>query len=183
MVCERCILTIRNEFEVFGIRVNEVQLGMVTYDSNQKSVSWELVELRLNSLGFQLVQDRKRAIVKEVKNLVEEIYSGNYDFPYSFRFSKVISDRLLLDYDFISKTFSVQENMTIEKFLMDYRLEKVKEFLMYSSKSISDISYNLGFSSIAHMSRQFKSFTGLTPSYFRSISPTKQIFSAPTPSF
>jgi AraC-like DNA-binding protein len=173
MVCDRCILTIQNEFSRIGIPIVDVQLGLLTFNSKQSPINWELVSQKLSYLGFQLLEDRKKITVREVKNLVREICSGDYDFPYSFRLSKLVSDRLHLDYDYISGVFSSSENITIEKYFLEYRIEKAKEFLVYSSKSISEISFMLGFNSIAHMSRQFKMLTGLTPSYFRSVAVRK----------
>jgi AraC family transcriptional regulator len=125
-------------------------------------------------LGFTLLEDKKEKLVKETKGLMAEVYSGSFDFPTRFRFSELAARRLQKDYDTISATFSAVENTTLEKYIIDFRIEKVKEFLVYTPQTLGDISFRLGFSSVAHLSRQFKEITGINPSYFKSIRVQKE---------
>jgi AraC-like DNA-binding protein len=111
--------------------------------------------------------------------MVAEIYGGDFDFPEPFRFSTYISEKLQRHYDNISSVFSIREQKTIEKYIIDFRIEKIKEYLVYTSQTLADIAFRLGFSSVAHLSRQFKTFTGFNPSYFKSLQAGKiQIISA-----
>jgi AraC-like DNA-binding protein len=112
--------------------------------------------------------------VTDVKKITKEIYSGDFDFPVRFRFAVYISEKLHKDYDLISATFSAIEKKTLEKYIIDYRIEKIKEFLVYSSQTLSDMAFRLGFSSVAHLSRQFKTVTGFNPSWYRSLKETKK---------
>ena len=124
---------------------------------------------RLAPLGFSLLEDRKMKMANEVKALVEEAYGGAFDFPDNFRFSRFLTERLNKDYDVISDAFIAMEKKTIEQYVTDYRINKVKDFLVYSQLTLSDIAFRLNFNSVAHLSTRFKQVTGLTPSFFREI--------------
>lgn len=169
MVCQRCILVIKSELENLGIQPVKVALGEVTMIASTKEPDYVAVEEKLRPLGFSLLEDKKVKVVREVKKLVEEVYSGVYDFPDAFRFSEFIVSKLHRDYDTISAQFSLLEHQTLERYIIDYRIEKIKELLVYSSITLTDIAFKLNFSSVAHLSRQFKQYTGLTPSYFKEI--------------
>lgn len=169
MVCQRCILVITSELEKLGIQPVKVALGEVTVITSTKEPYYAAVEEKLRPLGFSLLEDKKVKIVREVKKLVEQVYSGTYEFPDTFRFSELIVSELHRDYDTVSALFSLLEHQTLERYIIDYRIEKIKEFLVYSTLTLADIAYKLNFSSVAHLSRQFKQYTGLTPSYFKEI--------------
>lgn len=169
MVCQRCISTVTNTLAGLGIHATEVKLGQVVLDPSHYFTNFQPLSKKLQQLGFSLLEDKKAILLNEIKNLVKEVYSGNYDFPYNFRFSVLASKRLNLDYDTISAAFCSQEKITLEKYIINFRIEKVKEFLVYTSDNLDDISFKLGFSSMAHLSRQFKQVTGTNPSYFRSL--------------
>ena len=108
-------------------------------------------------------------MVKEIKQFVAQVYSGDFDFPERFRFSEFVKQKLQKEYDIISDAFIASEKKTIEQYIIDYRINKVKEFLVYSNFTLSDIAFKLNFTSMAHLSAQFKQQTGLTPSFFRDI--------------
>ena len=169
MVCQRCISTVAQLFTELGIPTAEVKLGQVVLGSPGNFSNLAILSHKLQQLGFSLLEDKKATLLNEIKDLVKEVYSGDYDFPYNFRFSILASNRLKLDYDAISAAFSAQEKITLEKYIINFRIEKVKEFLVYSTDTLDDISFKLGFSSMAHLSRQFKQVTGISPSYFRSL--------------
>jgi AraC family transcriptional regulator len=174
MVCDRCILVIKNELQTLGYTPVKISLGEVTVLVYGKSIDVSLIKERLTSLGFQLLEDQKVKVVEEVKKLVEEGYSGTFDFPINFRFSTLVKDRLNKDYDTLSNIFSLLEQKTLERFIIDYRIEKVKEYLVYSTDPLSDIAFKLNYSSVPHLSKQFKQITGLNPSYFREVQKSKQ---------
>ena len=169
MVCQRCIIVIQRELYKLGLNPVNVSLGEVTVITSNKVPDLKTIEESLSPLGFQLLEDKKIKIVKEVKKLVQEVYSGSYDFPDDFRFSDLIVATFHRDYDTISGLFSLLEHKTLERYIIDFRIEKVKEFLVYSSLSLADIAFKLNYSSVAHLSRQFKQHTGLTTSHFKEI--------------
>jgi AraC family transcriptional regulator len=173
MVCNRCIMTVKNELESLGHRSVSVSLGAVSFISSAALHAQDELEKRLALLGFSLLEDKKTKMVKAVKALVEEVYSGNYDFPDGFRFSRLLAERLCKDYDVISDAFVAVEKKTIEQHIIEYRINKVKEMLMYTTGTLADIAFRLNFNSVAHLSAQFKQQTGLTPSFFKEIKKQK----------
>ncbi|MFL5747746.1 MAG: helix-turn-helix domain-containing protein [Niastella sp.] len=173
MVCDRCILTIREQLNELKIPVNGISLGEVTTVLALSVPDMAALEERLRPLGFTLLEDKKTKLARDVKALVEKVYSGNYNFPPDFRFSDVVVSHLNKDYNSVSAVFSELEKITLEKYIIDYRIEKVKELLVYTNDTLPDIAFKLGFSSAAHLSRQFKSHTGLNTSYFKEIRKSK----------
>lgn len=173
MVCDRCILTIRDVFKELNVPIVNITLGEITTVSALSASDTAALNERLTALGFTLLEDKKTKLVHSIKGLVEQVYSGNYDFPNDFRFSDVLVNTLKRDYNAVSSIFSESENVTLEKYTMEYRIGKAKELLVYTDESLTDIAYKLGFSSAAHLSRQFKVNTGLNPSYFQDIRKTK----------
>jgi len=174
MVCQRCIIVIKRELMDMGLNPVNVSLGEVTVITSDKAPDLHMIEERLNLLGFHLLEDKKVKTVNEVKKLVAQVYSGSYDFPDDFRFSDLVVSVFHKDYDTISSLFSLLEHKTLERFIIDFRIEKVKEFLVYTSYSLSHIAFKLNYSSVAHLSRQFKQHTGLTTSHFRDIQNQKR---------
>jgi AraC family transcriptional regulator len=177
MVCERCISSVKQVLENMGLQLTDVSLGQVSFSVAGDAPDISAIDEKLKPFGFNVLVDKRLKLVKDVKALVEEVYSGDFDFSERFRFSEFIGERLKKDYDTIATVFTAQENTTIEKYIIDYRVEKVKEFLVYTVQTLADISFRLGFSSVAHLSRQFKTVTGFNPSHFRSIRSNKQLIS------
>ena len=169
MVCNRCIHVIKSELQSLGVQTGQVTLGEVTVFRSDKLPDEQLIATRLNALGFELLEDKKLKLVRDVKLIIEEVLSGEYNFPVNFRLSELLVARISKDYNTISALFSLVEQKTIETYFIEYRIEKIKELLVYSSYSVADIAFRLNFSSVAHLSRQFKQYTGLTTSHFRNI--------------
>jgi AraC-like DNA-binding protein len=165
MVCPRCISTVQQELSASGLQVSHVELGSATIQSATPP-DLNAIAAQLESLGFSLLEDKNQQLVKQVKEVVTQVYSGEFDFPPQFRFSKWVAEKLSRSYDLLSAVFSTAEGTTLEKYILAYRVEKVKELLVYTPATLADIAFRLGFSSEAHLSRQFKTLTGLTPSYF-----------------
>jgi len=168
MVCRRCQMTVETELQEMGHTPVKVSLGEVTFIPGDEH-DLAALEERLNVLGFRLLEDKKLKMTKDVKQLVEEVYGGNYDFPERFRFTDLVKQRFQKDYASISDAFIASEKKTIEQYIIDYRINKVKEFLVYSGLTLADIAFKLNFNSVAHLSAQFKQYTGLTPSFFKAI--------------
>ncbi|MFN4315316.1 MAG: AraC family transcriptional regulator [Chitinophagaceae bacterium] len=181
MVCDRCVSTVKSELENMGLQVTDVGLGEVSFSVTGDIPDTELIDEKLKPLGFSVLMDKRLKLVKNIKALVEEVYSGDFDFPSEFRFSELASEKLQKDYNTIRSVFTSLENTTIEKFIIDFRIEKVKEFLVYTPQTLADISFRLGFSSVAHLSRQFKTVTGFNPSHLRAIRMDKQRISDKLP--
>jgi copper chaperone CopZ len=169
MVCYRCISTVKHELESIGLQLDDISLGEVTLSAGTEITDLNLIREQLKPFGFSLLEDKRARLVTDVKQLVAVIYGGDFDFPEPFRFSTYISEKLQGDYDNISSVFSIREQKTIEKYIIDFRIEKIKEYLVYTPQTLADIAFRLGFSSVAHLSRQFKTFTGFNPSYFKSL--------------
>lgn len=172
MVCKRCIMTVEAELQRRGYMPVELSLGEVSFLSDEASEAADLAA-GLSLLGFQVLEDPKVQIVKAVKLLVGEVYSGNFDFPDRFRFSALVKERFRQSYDTVSDAFAAAENKTIEKYITDFRIGKVREMLVYEDISLADIAFRLNFSSAAYLSAHFKQFTGLTPSYFKKVKKEK----------
>ena len=168
MVCGRCLMTVETELQQLGHTPVKLSLGEVSFIMNEAKDA-AMLEERLSRLGFSLLEDKQVKIAKEVQQLVEEVYSGDFDFPERFRFSLFAKERLQKGYDAISDAFIATQKKTIEQYIIEYRINKVKEFLVYSHFTLSDIAFRLNFTSAAHLCRQFKQQTGLTPSFFKEI--------------
>ena len=172
MVCNRCVLIVSSEVQALGYTPEKVSLGEVNFDTTNQEINLTKVEEKLEQHGFQLLEDPKVKMIKEVKQLVAEVYSGEYDFPHTFRFYDVVR-KYWNNYETVSDTFIAQEKMMLERYIIDYRINKVKEYLVYSSDTLADIAFKLNFNSVAHLSAQFKQITGLTPSFFKEIKKQK----------
>lgn len=173
MVCQRCITIVKSKLEQLGMEPVQISLGQVTVITAGQLFETKVIEEKLAPLGFKLLEDKKVKTINEIKRLVAHVYSGEYDFPEHFRFSDLIVDTFHKDYDKLSALFSLVEKQTLEKYIIDYRIGKIKEFLVYTSLTLLDIAIRLNYSSVAHLSRQFKQYTGLNPSHFKEIKKTK----------
>ena len=161
------MISVRAELLTLGLTPQKVELGAVTVISHSGNIDTTIVDQKLRPLGFELLEDRKLSLVNKVKELVTYVYSGDFDFPYRFRFSDIIEKRLSKDYSIVSTLFAMVERKTLEKYIIEFRIEKTKEMLAYSEATLTDISYKLNYSSVAHLSKQFRQITGMTPTEFR----------------
>jgi AraC family transcriptional regulator len=173
MVCQRCVLTVENIFNDLKIPFHKISLGEV--DLAEKLADNELNELgqELNKVGFELIERRVNKIIEDIKKAVMEYLSLGMDNE-NLKLSSFIVKKIPYDYSYLSDLFSTIEGKTIEQFFILSRIEKVKELLVYDQLSLTEISYQTGFSSIHHLSAQFKKVTGLTPSHFKKIATDKR---------
>ena len=165
MVCPRCIMAVEQVFTDMGIRPERVQLGVVMFNKELTDKQLSDASDKLEALGFTLLEDARNQLVEKIKStIIEHIHhQGESSVP----FSQVLSSALNRDYSQLSKLFSATEGTTIEHYIILQKIEKVKELLAYNQLTLSEIAYQLGYSSVAHLSAQFKKTTGLTPSRFR----------------
>ncbi len=173
MVCYRCISAVEQAFYEIGYKVTSVHLGAVSISTKEVLPDTNLIESAVKSLGLSLIEDKKATIVRQVKDIITIVYSGDFDFPYAFRLSSLLQKKLQQDYDTISSIFSATEGVTLEKYTINYRLRRAKEYLLYSNYTLNDIAFKLGYNSAAHFSRQFKELTGLTAKQYKQMCSNK----------
>lgn len=166
MVCNRCVMVVRAELERLGFGVESVKLGEAELRGEPTREQMSRLAERLRELGFELLEDRTSRIIEAVKNCIIELVRAEPAVP-EVNLSDYLSEKLRLDYKYISGLFSAKQGRTIEKYFIAQKIERVKELLIYGELTLSEIAFRLGYSSVAHLSAQFKRTTGLTPSYFR----------------
>lgn len=173
MVCDRCILVIRSVLTEMGLTPESIVLGEVALEQELDQQQLETFKHRIEALGFELINDKKSRQIEMIKALtIERI--NNAELVEQDKFSDYLKDRLHCDYNYLSHLFSTIEGITIEQYQIKQKIEKVKELLVYEEMTLTEISHQLGYSSVAHLSRQFKKITGLTPSYFKQLKDARQ---------
>lgn len=166
MVCKRCIAAVEHVMLQHGLDVKSITLGEVVIDDKYIEEKKERIKQDLEALGFEWIDDKRERLVEAVKNLIVElIQDKNNDL--SVNLSDYLSQHLHYEYTTISSLFSEVQGMTIEKYYIAQKIEKVKELLFYDELSLSEIADRLHYSSVAHLSNQFKKVTGMTPSQFK----------------
>ena len=167
MVCDRCIMAVRQQLENIGLIYKNVQLGQVELASDPEPEQLVLLRKSLQNSGFELLDDKKSKLVERIKTTIVSMIQGYSEDEFNKKISASLEEKLLMDYHYLSTLFSSIEGVTIEKYVILQRIEKVKELLMYDELSLSEISFQMGYSSVQHLSQQFKKITGLTPSQFK----------------
>lgn len=168
MVCDRCMAAVRRELEKEGLPFKAIQLGEVELEAEAPKEQLERLSKGLQEAGFELLDDRKAKIVEKIKNVIVSLVHRNEEET-NLKLSALLEEKLRLDYHYLTTLFSAVEGVTIEKYAILQRIEKVKELLMYGESSLSEIADDMGYSSVQHLSQQFKKITGLTPSQFRDL--------------
>jgi YesN/AraC family two-component response regulator len=166
MVCRRCIAVVKDIFLSQGLQVYKVNLGEITYQENVVLPLKKLDEL-LRTEGFEILTDRQSAIIQKVKDLVANELS-NSEIPLR-NFTSIVTENLHMEYDTVSALFSQTEGIKLEQYLISKRIEKVQGLLANTRYSLTDIAFQVGYSSVHHLSNQFKKITGMTPSRFREL--------------
>jgi AraC family transcriptional regulator len=170
MVCDRCIRVVREELTNLGLDVRSIRLGEVIVANGSKKLDLEKVRRVLHENGFELIDDQRMKLIEKIKTLIiNRIHHSDGDDEINVNFSKYIAEQVGHDYSYVSKLFSSIENVTIEKFIILQRIERVKELLVYDELTLSEIAYRMGYSSVQHLSSQFKDVTGFTPTYFKAL--------------
>jgi AraC-like DNA-binding protein len=169
MVCARCIKSVTTIFQAAGAKIKEIELGKVTVDEELPEPVMEKVRNELKAEGFEIIDDQRMKLVEQVKNLIVELVHMKDLDELKENLSDYLSKRLQKDYTYISNLFSSIENTTIEQYFILQKIEKVKEWLVYDELTLSEMAFRLGYSSVAHLSSQFKKITGFTPSEFKKL--------------
>jgi AraC-like DNA-binding protein len=174
MVCNRCVLVIRNTLENLGYPSVLVSMGEVDFENQPLSkADIEQIEQAIEPLGFELIGDKKLAMIERIKTSLIELTNGDTVLD-DFKLSDYVAAQLKQDYHSLSHLFSSVEGITIEKYFILLKVERIKELLVYDELSQSEIAWRLGYSSPAHLSAQFKQVTGMTPSAFKKLKDNKQ---------
>lgn len=166
MVCPRCIMTVEQILKEQGLKVEKVSLGEAELTDVLNETQLDQINQSLQEVGFEILDDQKKQQIEKIKSLIiQKVQSGAIEEH--FILSNYLATSLLKDYSYLSKLFSEQQGITIEQFFILQKIEKVKEWLMYDEFSLNEISWKLGYSSVQHLSAQFKRITGMTPSAFK----------------
>lgn len=169
MVCNRCIKVVRDELTNLGLHIEDIRLGEVFLTESGEEIDYEVVKKTLEANGFELLDDRKSLLIERVKNAVVEVVHQKETIDMHINWSHYIQEKVGVDYQYLSSLFSSTEGITIEKYIILQRIERVKEWLVYDEYNTSEIAYKLGYSSVQHLSTQFKKVTGMTPSEFKKL--------------
>lgn len=166
MVCNRCIMAVRDTLERLGLTTRTVTLGLAELCETPSDTQRAALRTALEALGFELIDDRREQEVERIRNAVVAWVHHDGGDP-RLHLSDYLAERLGRDYDTLSRLFSEETGSTIEKYLIAQRIERAKELLSYGELTLSQIADELHYSSVAYLSTQFKSVTGMTPSAFR----------------
>ena len=168
MESDRCIEMVKSELIKLGVNYKTVELGKVEVKENISIERLQAIDMALRSSGLELMIDQKKLIIEKIKEAVHQMIHISDDIS-KLNFSDYISKKVNHNYSYLSGLFSGMEGITIEKYMILEKIEYVKELLIYGEFSLSDIAYKLQYSSVAHLSNQFKKITGSTPSFFRKL--------------
>jgi AraC-like DNA-binding protein len=173
MVSTRCKMAVKEELKKLGLHFIPVELGEVDIMEDLSSDQRELLKTALLSLGFELIDDKRSVLIEKIKHIIIEMVH-NMDEPIKMKFSNYLSEKLSHDYTYMANLFSDIQGTTIAQFIISLKIERIKELIIYDELSISEIAWKMNYSSVAHLSNQFKKITGLTPSHFKQLKDRKR---------
>ena len=168
MVSLRCKMMVKYELDKLELKYTIVELGEVHIVGNMSPEKLKQFKLALIEMGLDLIDDKKTQLVEKIKNVVIEMIHYAEELPRT-NFSDYLSEKLNMDYTYMSNVFSQTKGITIEQYIMVHRIEKVKELLIYDELTIKEIAYKMNYSGTSHLSNQFKKVTGITPSFFKAM--------------
>jgi AraC-like DNA-binding protein len=173
MVSIRCKMLVKAELEKLGVKHFVVSLGEVDLMETITEEQKEKLRIALQRSGLQMMEDKKAILIEKIKNVIIEMIHYSDELP-KLKNSVYLSDKLGHDYTYLSNIFSEVTGTTIEHYIIIHKIEKAKELLLYDEMNLTQISYVLKYSSVAHLSAQFKKITGLTPSFFKNLKKKKR---------
>ena len=168
MVSHRCKMVVKEELEKLGLQNATVDLGTVETQDDLTPEQLEQLKIVLLRSGLELMEDHRAILIEKIKNVIIEMIHYDDELP-SVNYSDYISEKLGYDYTYLSNMFSEVKGITIQHFIIMHKIEKVKELLLYDELNLTEISYRLHYSSVAHLSNQFKKITGLSPSFYKKL--------------
>jgi AraC-like DNA-binding protein len=166
MVCIRCKMVVKEELGKLGLHHTVVELGEVEVIENISALQHDQIKTALLRSGLELMDDKKSMLIEKIKNVIVELVHYSEE-PLAVNFSEYLSRKMNHDYTYLANLFSEVQGITIEKFFIAHKIERVKELLVYNELNLTEIAYKMHYSSVAHLSTQFKKVTGLTPSHFK----------------
>ena len=166
MVCIRCKIVVKNELTKLGLHCTVVELGEAEILESISAEQHDQIRLAMLKSGLELMDDKRTVLIEKIKNVIIDLVHHS-DEPLTINFSRYLSEKLDHDYTYLANLFSEVQGLTIEKFFIAHKIERVKELLVYNELNLTEISWKLNYSSVGHLSAQFKKVTGVTPSYFK----------------
>jgi len=161
-------MVVQDELTKLGLHYMIVELGEVEIRENISASQHDQFKTALLKSGLELMDDKKSVLIQQIKNVIVELVHYSEE-PLAINFSEFLSQRLNHDYTYLANLFSEVQGTTIEKFIIAHKIERVKELLVYNELNLTEIAYLMHYSSVAHLSTQFKKVTGLTPSHFKQL--------------
>ncbi len=168
MVCNRCKMVVGELFRKVGIENANIEMGKVTFSGEFNAGQKAILRGYLEEVGFEIIDDQRSKIVEAVKKVIIELVRNKLS-ELTVNYSVYLEREIGKDYNYLSNLFTATEGQTIEKYIINQKIERVKELLVYEQLNLSEIAFELGYSSVSHLSNQFKKVTGLTPSHFKEI--------------
>lgn len=168
MVSLRCKLVVKQELEKLGLAHKVVELGVVELLAPISQLQRDQLKQNLLRFGLEVMDDKKSILIEKIKNVIVEMVHYSDEMP-NVNYSDYLSEKLGYDYTYLANIFSEVKGITIQQFIIQHKIERVKEYLLYDELNLTQISYKLHYSSAAHLSNQFKKITGLTPSFYKSL--------------
>lgn len=173
MVSMRCKMIVRDELLKLGLKYIVIDLGMVEILEDITQAQHDILKENLLKSGLELLDDKRSILIDKIKNVIIEMIHYSDEIP-KVNYSDYISEKLGYDYTYLSNIFSEVKGTTIQNFIIIHKIEKVKELLLYDELNLTEISYKLHYSSVAHLSNQFKKITGLSPSFYKQLKQKRQ---------
>jgi AraC-like DNA-binding protein len=174
MVCIRCKMVVKSELEKLGLHYTVVELGEAEIKGDISPGERDKLNIALKKSGLELMDDKKSMLIEKIKNIIIELVHYS-DEQLKINLSDYLSEKLNYDYTYLANLFSEVQGTTIEKFFINHKIERVKELLVYDELNLKEIAFKLHYSSVSHLSSQFKKVTGLTPSHFKQIKQKRRI--------
>ncbi|HKC67978.1 MAG TPA: AraC family transcriptional regulator [Bacteroidia bacterium] len=173
MVSNRCKMAVKEELTKLGLHFIIVDLGEVEIMETISTQQLEELRIALRTSGLELMDDKRAVLIEKIKNVITEMVHHTDELPKT-NYSDFISEKLQYDYTYLSNVFSEVKGITIQQFIIIHKIERAKELLLYDELNLTEISYKLHYSSVAHLSNQFKKVTGLTPSHYKQLKDKKR---------
>ena len=165
MVSQRCKLRVKEELAILGLGYNRIDLGVVQLLKKITATQRKCLKENLYSSGLELMEDKRSILIEKIKNVIIELVHYTDDLPRT-NYSDYISNKIGYDYTYLSNLFSEAKGIDIQHFIINHKIERVKELLQYKELNLTEISYKLHYSSVSHLSNQFKKVTGFSPSTY-----------------
>lgn len=166
MVSNRCKMAVKKELKKLGLHFILVDLGEVEIMEELSAEQWEQLKVDLFNSGLELMEDKRGVLIEKIKNIIVEMIHHS-DEVLKINFSDFLSTKLHYDYTYLANLFSEVQGSTIEQFIIRHKVERVKELIIYNELNMTEIAWKMNYSSVAHLSNQFKKVTGLTPTHFK----------------